>query len=213
MPLEKSLFIDCEDEYSITDRQFYKYNKENIIYTPVYFYIVSNNYIKDIQNCFYNALKLARRQIQLKKKNKLIAVIDLDETFLFNDYYLNHTLEVYRYNYYIYEFYKKKLDKKYGPVIPFMIILYEYLIKNNVEVFFLTARDTKFKEDTVENLKLFNINKYKITFKKGNISSIDYKMKEIEKIRQTGDIILCMNDQVEFYDKNMITMPRLYVSS
>ncbi len=94
-----------------------------------------------------------------------------------------------------------------------MIILYEYLIKNNVEVFFLTARDTKFKEDTVENLKLFNINKYKITFKKGNISSIDYKMKEIEKIRQTGDIILCMNDQVEFYDKNMITMPRLYVSS
>jgi len=139
-------------------------------------------------------------------------VLDLDETFLFNDYYLKHTLETYKYNQHIYNFYKHNLDSKFGPVIPFMIILYEFLVKNNVEIFFLTARDIKFKEDTVSNLKLFNINKYQIIFKTGHISSSDYKIHEMKKINKLGEIILCVNDQKEFYNKNTIYMPQLYKS-
>lgn len=199
----------------ITDKEFYECNRNGLIYNKIYFYIISNDYARDIQKCMYRAITMVQKELRqntnVNKPN--IAVLDLDETFIFNDYYLLHTLEAYRYNNHIHRFYKDKLNKRYGPILPFMIIVYEYLVKNGVHVFFLTARDIKFKEDTVNNLALFNIKEYSICFKKNNTSSPEYKKKEMKKIEDKGwNIVLCMNDQKEFQHRTLVSMPQLYTS-
>lgn len=198
----------------ITDREFRKYNEAGAIYNKIYFYIISNNYATDIQLCTYKAIRMIRQRLDNKPARNNIAIIDLDETFLFNDYYLLHTLEAYGYNKHIQSFYRNKLDKRYGPVIPFMIIVYEYLVSKGVDVFFLTARDIKFKEDTENNLEMFNIRNYQISFKEGEISSKEYKQKEIKKIEDRGyNIVLCLNDQKEFIHDSLVAMPQLYLSA
>lgn len=198
----------------IADKEFRRYNKEGLIYNKIYFYIISNDYAMDIQLCTYKAIRMIRQRLDNKLTHNNIAVIDLDETFLFNDYYLLHTLETYTYNKHIQTFYRNKLDKRYGPVIPFMIIVYEYLVSRGVNVFFLTARDIKFKEDTENNLEMFNIRDYRIAFKEGDISSKEYKQREIKKIEDQGyNIVLCLNDQKEFIHDSLVSMPQLYVSA
>lgn len=198
----------------ITDKEFRRYNEEGVVYNKIYFYIISNDYARDIQLCTYKAIKMINQRLDSNMTRNNIAVIDLDETFLFNDYYLLHTLEAYRYNKHIQSFYKNKLDKRYGPIIPFMIIVYEYLVSRGIDVFFLTARDIKFKEDTESNLEMFNIKDYQIVFKEGDLSSKEYKQKEIKKIEERGyNIVLCLNDQKEFIHDSLVTMPRLYASA
>lgn len=199
----------------ITDKEFYDCNRKGLIYNKIYFYIISNDYVRDIQKCMYRAITMVQKELRQNITDKPnIAVIDLDETFLFNDYYLSHTLEAYRYNNHIQKFYKEQLDKKYGPVVPFMIIVYEYLVKKGIHVFFLTARNNKFKEDTVNNLALFNITNYSICFKKNDISSAEYKKRELRNIEDNGwNIVLCLNDQKEFEHRALVNMPQLYTTN
>jgi predicted secreted acid phosphatase len=196
--------------FSISDKEFYEYNKKNILYMPIYQYIISNKYLNDIYKVYKNSIK--HIQNNYTKNKKYYAIIDLDETFLFNDFYLLHTLNIYKYNLNIYNYYKKKLNPLFGPILPFICILYYYLKHKNINIIFLTARELKYKEDTIKNLKLFKIEYEKIIFKDTDIESFKYKKTQIEQLNKEYDIILILNDQPEFKHKHLIQMPRLYNS-
>jgi predicted secreted acid phosphatase len=177
---------------------------------PIYQYIISNKYLNDIYKVYKNSIK--HIQNNYTKNKKYYAIIDLDETFLFNDFYLLHTLNIYKYNLNIYNYYKKKLNPLFGPILPFICILYYYLKHKNINIIFLTARELKYKEDTIKNLKLFKIEYEKIIFKDTDIESFKYKKTQIEQLNKEYDIILILNDQPEFKHKHLIQMPRLYNS-
>lgn len=195
----------------ITDKEFYNYNKNNKIYLPIFKYINSNKYLNDIYKIFIKSIKHIKNNYNSNIKQ--CAIIDLDETFLFNDFYLFHTLDTYKhYNYKIYKHYKNNFNKLYSPIIPYMYILYSYIINKNIDVIFLTARDIKYKKTTIDNLKYFGITKYFIIFKTGDIKSNIYKQYNIRQIEKNNNIILILNDQNEFYHRHLIKMPQLYTS-
>lgn len=195
----------------ITDKEFYYYNKNKNKILSIYNYI-TNDYLYDICKVIYNS-------IQLVKKNKKeyitslpnCVVFDLDETFFCNDFYKFHTLEVFKYNKLIYDYYKFRIPKYIGPILPFIIILYEYLIYHNIKIIFLSGRNEEWKEQTIENLNMFNINNYILYLKPKILDSHKFKQNKIYEIEKKYNILLCLNDQKEFTHKNLLYMPQLYI--
>jgi hypothetical protein len=194
----------------LSDTEFYYYNTNKIIYYPIYNYI-KNDYFNDLYDIFKCSMSLIKHNLinDYDKRCKCV-ILDLDESFVCNDYYLFHTLDLYNFNKDIKNFYKNRLDKSYGPILPFMIILYEYLISKNIKVIFLTGRNKKFKKSTINNLKYFNIYKFELIMKSNNINSKLYKTNIINELDKIYNIILCINDQDEFIHKNLIKTPKLY---
>jgi predicted secreted acid phosphatase len=196
----------------ITDKEFYYYNKNKYKILSIYNYI-KNEYLYDICKVIFNSIQLVKKN----KKDSITSkpncvVFDLDETFLCNDFYKFYILEVFQYNRLIYDYYKSRIPSNIGPILPFIIILYEYLIYHNIKIIFLSGRNEEWREQTIENLNIFNINNnYLLYLKPKNLNSHTFKQEIIDEIEKKYNILLCLNDQKEFIHKNLLYMPQLYI--
>ena len=201
----------------INVKKLYIYNDIKYVDKTLYQYI-KNNYFNDIYSVFFNSIQHIQKQLNIRKLQNftkpLCCVLDLDETFFQNDSFLYNTLHIWKYNNDLYNYYKstKFINKSFGPILPFMYILYSYLIQKNIQIIFLSGRHEKFRQLTIDNLNFFNIDKknYKLILNNTTIPSYLYKQYYIKKISNDYDIILCLNDQNEFSHKNLIQTPQIY---
>lgn len=203
----------------INVKELYIYNDIKYLDKKLYQYI-KYNYFNDIYNVFFNVMQHIKKQIDINKVNNLktlkplCCVLDLDETFFQNDSFLYNTLHIWEYNNDLYKFYKSPtfINKSFGPILPFMYILYSYLIQKNIQIIFLSGRHEKFRQLTIDNLDFFNIDKkkYKLILNKTTMPSDLYKQYHIKQISNDYKIILCLNDQNEFDHQNLIQTPQIY---
>ena len=197
----------------INIKKLYLYNDIKHLDVKLYHYI-TKYYLNDIYKIFFRSMQLIKKQINLKSTKPLCCVLDLDESFFQNDSFLYNTLHLWNYNSDLYNFYKsqKFIDKSFGPILPFMHILYSYLINKNIHIIFLSGRREKYRHLTINNLSYFNIDykNYELILNDTNLSSHLYKQHHIEQISNKYRIILCINDQTEFCHPNLIQMPAIY---
>lgn len=191
-----------------TDIKLYKYNDQKYKDRELNLYI-TKYYFNDVYLCFFKCMKMINHNLLNKSHptKQCCCILDLDETFFQNDSFLFNTLDIWKYNTKLYDYYTS-LGKSFGPILPFMYILYEYLVHKNIHIIFLSGRNIKYKELTVSNLKFFNVTKFELILNDTN--DIDYKQKHVNDINKKYDVILCANDQNEFYHKNMVQFPKLY---
>jgi len=194
----------------ITDKEFYHYNKNKYTVLSIYNYI-KNNYLYDICKVIFESIQLIK--INKSKSNSPLpncVVLDLDETFLCNDFYKFYLLELYNFNPKIKNYYKYNIPNNIGPLLPFVIILYKYLLYHNITIIFLSGRNNDLKDQTNKNLNLFHIKNYILYLKPNNLDSAIFKQNMIYQIEKEFNILLCLNDQKEFTHQNLLYMPQLY---
>ena len=208
----------------LDDKTLYTYNNIRHKNTKLSNYI-SSKYFSDIYVCFYKAMQLLKKNITLYKLSSSIyplnkpmcCILDLDETFFQNDSFLYNTLGIWKYNPLLYDKFTelKFYNMNFGPILPFMFILYKYLIYKNIHIIFLSGRKEKYRNLTIDNLSYFNISpdSYDLILNDTNCISNKYKQDQLTIISQNYNIVLCMNDQNEFMHENLIKMPQLYTIS
>lgn len=192
----------------LNDKKLYEYEKIKYKDKNLEYYII-NYYFNDIFKCFFNSMKIINKNINNNIK-PMCCVIDLDETFFQNDSFLFNTLDIWKYNKNLYEYYKS-IKQPFGPILPFMFILYEYLIYKNIHIIFLSGRHIKYKQQTIDNLIFFNVNKFELILNDTKLESKIYKQNNINEISKKYNIILCINDQKEFKHENLVMSPSLYI--
>jgi len=202
----------------LNDKTLGVYNNIRYINKELYDYIISR-YFSDIYHCFYKAMQLLKKNINCNlDKNKInkpmCCILDLDETFFQNDLFLYNTLYIWWYNPKLYNKFINPnfYNKNYGPILPFMFILYKYLIYKNIHIIFLSGRKEKYRKLTIDNLTYFNINEdsYTLILNDTNKNTYIYKQEHLLNISNYYNIVLCLNDQNEFEHENLINMPKIY---
>lgn len=198
---------------NLQDKDLYTYNNSKYIDKKLYNYIVTQ-YFNDIYICFYKSMKLLKRNIMSNNIKPMCCVLDLDESFFQNNSFLYNTQYIWKYNPRLYNKYSDSNfhKKHFGPVLPYMYILYSYLKQKNIHIIFLSGRNEKFRELTINNLSYFDIkkNNYELILNNTNKKSNLYKQEKISIISKKYNIVLCINDQKEFIHRNLIEMPQLY---
>lgn len=197
----------------LLDNDLYTYNNSKFVDNKLYKYIVSD-YFNDIYVCFHKSMRLLKKNIKLNDIKPMCCVLDLDESFFQNYSFLYNTQNIWKYNPRLYNKYSdnKFHNKHFGPVLPYMFILYKYLMSKNIHIIFLSGRNEKFRELTINNLSYFDITKgsYELILNDNNKKTNLYKQEKLSKISKNYNIVLCINDQNEFSHKNLIKMPQLY---
>ena len=199
----------------LDDKTLYVYNSIKYKNKELYDYVVSK-YFDDMYHCFYKAMQLLKKNILINNSSNkpMCCILDLDETFFQNDSFLYNTLYIWKYNPKLYNKFSDLnfYNKHFGPILPFMFILYKYLIYKNIHIIFLSGRKEKYRNLTINNLSYFDIMKdsYELILNNTNDQSNKYKQDKISNINQNYNIVLCMNDQNEFNHENLIKTPQLY---
>ncbi|MDF1757409.1 MAG: HAD family acid phosphatase [Legionellaceae bacterium] len=159
----------------------------------------SGNYLKEITKVANEADKYITQQANLNKKSqrpkKLGIVLDVDETSLS---YYKHLIK----HHYCYDPIASRdeiLTANAPPIKP-ILTLYQNAIKNNVAVFFVTARKSYAQQATMRNLKVAGYNKWTglytrpSSYKKGSIQA--FKAQTRAMLEEKGyTIIASIGDQ------------------
>lgn len=123
------------------------------------------------------------------------AVFDIDETALSNYDYIKSI--DFGYNK---ELWDKYIQDTTAKAIPEVKELYDWLIKNNVKIYFITGRSEVGYESTKQNLINEGYTKFEKLFVRtpadSKITAVEYKSKIREKLTNDGyKIIACVGDQ------------------
>ena len=178
---------------------------------------IRNDYMDDLYICFKKAMSVIKRVKPAKptKSGKYrkhrkpdVIIMDLDETFMQNASFAPHILELWSEPQKSYFLKLSKLD--IGPILPFMRILYDYLIFKKIEVIFLTGRRENLRELTNKNLRLFGIEKYQLYMCPVGDNSYSFKKRMYYALKHLKHVVLVLNDQDEIQSKRLIKFPQLY---
>ena len=166
----------------IDDKKLLRYNQIKHKDEKLNNYII-NYYFNDIYKCFFNSMKKINKNINTNKNESkpMCCVIDLDESFFQNDSFLYNTLDIWKYNKKLYKYFKS-IKYQFGPILPFMFILYKYLLHKNIHIIFLSGRDIKYKKLTIDNLNFFNVKKFELILNDTGLDSKIYKQNNINEI-------------------------------
>lgn len=142
------------------------------------------------------AIENAKSEIlKLKVNNKSLVVFDIDETALSN---YQHTKEIgFGYVYSLWEEWLEKADAK---AIPETRKFYDWLIKNNIHVAFISGRYAETYNATLKNLYDQGYTKFDTLITRTNLTAkipaAEWKAIEREKLARKGyNIIACIGDQ------------------
>lgn len=171
---------------------------------PLLIKYVKYQYDIDLQNIVIKLLKYIK---QLEIHSNSIIIIDLDETFLQNADFYPHTLELWCPT--MQQVYAKTGKRDIGGILPYMSILYFYLIHKKIKVVFLTGRKETLRNITKLNLQMFGICDYDLFMTPLNTCSTLYKNYIVEQFR-THDIVAILNDQDEITHDKLVKFPQLY---
>lgn len=137
-----------------------------------------------------------------------IIIIDLDETFIQNADFYPHTLGLWTPT--LQHVYRQTGKVDIGAVLPYMYILYAYLIHKQISVVFLTGRKEKLRTLTRKNLKMFGVTQYHLFMTPDNLNSYVYKNMIVQQLSVQHDIIAILNDQSEIIHDRLVKFPQLY---
>lgn len=205
----KNWMANLPTEYEL--KQMTYYNKDNPNYDlRLLVSYVRNHYWYDIYTCFRQSMSYI--QLYLKSENvghskTHAVVIDIDETFMQNASFAPFTTELWgrRRSYY-----NRLAIHDIGAILPYMYILYEYLILKQIKPIFLTGRHQSLRQITITNLTMFGIKGYLLYMNPEHGNSRKFKNKIFNTLNQYYDIICVLNDQDEINTHNHIKFPQLY---
>lgn len=160
-------------------------------------YYDSGQYIKDIEKAIKKARIYVDVQIRNRRQEKLAVVIDVDETALSNYHHLKRltftsNIEAFTGAYLLGDL----------PALEPIKLFYDYMINNNVNVFFVTSRPNspEVSAVTVMNLKKAGYHTWEKLYMRpvhlDNLSTSAFKQQARKEIAHHGyNIILTIGDQ------------------
>ena len=117
-------------------------------------YYIRNDYLNDIFRAYTSSLNLVRKYLEdtsVYHRLRPAILIDLDETFLQSPTIAPYNLTIHPPD--IQKLYAKLAkEESIGPIMPFMGILYKYLIKKGIKVIFMTERSKSDRGNIKYNL-------------------------------------------------------------
>lgn len=155
-------------------------------------YVKKGQYDKDLNSIVRKAKKFINYELLTNQKNKAV-IIDIDETILSNLPYISqqiHLNDVEKLN-------RWQMTSKCDAIKP-IVDLYQWLLIQDVRIYFITARPLELKSATIENFKNLEIPYSPMVFRDPKEWPVpkDFKIamrKEI--VNNDYDIILNIGDQ------------------
>ncbi len=195
---------------TLCERKLKVYAKLNVS-LPCFSKYICTHYIEDIYYSFECAMKQIITNSVIKTDKPPGVIIDLDETFMQNDEFLLYTMDIWLYNPALYEYYlENAINYQYGPILPFMYILYKYCIDKNIRVIFISGRLNHHKQQTINNLNFYGVTDFEI-YLSSTSDSKSNKIKAIKKLEKQYNILAVLNDQPDSPHHTMVKFPQLYV--
>lgn len=197
-----------KSENMISENTLKMYSRCNIQLPQLSRYI-EKYYISDIYDCFVHAMGQLKSNYNPLSKNPMCIIIDLDETFLQNDDFYPFTLRIWKHYPALYKFYLHLVkENQFGPILPFMYILYRYCIANDIKVIFISGRLEHLREQTMNNLIFYDVTDFDLYL---SDNSIDYKSNIIQVLENNYNILAVLNDQNDSPHNKLIKFPQLYI--
>lgn len=193
-------------ENMISEKMLKIYAKNHIELPQLTLYI-ENYYLSDIYDCFVRTLKQLKHEYN-PLSERMSIIIDLDETFLQNDDFYPFTLGVWKQDSELFKFYLHHVKKnQFGPILPFMYILYSYCISKGIRVIFVSGRLEYIRKQTVNNLNFYGVYHFDLYLAGPKWN----KIKIIKKLEKKYNILAVLNDQNDSPHAKLIKFPQLYV--
>lgn len=155
-------------------------------------YINKGQYEKDLEVLVQQAKTYVSYELLTNKKNKAV-IIDIDETILSNLPYISqqvHLNDVEKLN-------RWQMTSQCVVIEP-ILSFYQWLLKQDLRIYFITARSLELKEATIENFKKLNIPYSQILFRDQAQWPIPKEFKIAMRkniVNNDYDIILNVGDQ------------------
>lgn len=155
-------------------------------------YVNNGDYKKDLEAIVQQAKVFVSYEMLTNKKDKAV-IIDIDETILSNLPYISkqiHLNDVEKLN-------RWQQTSACEPILP-VVELYQWLLKQDVRIYFITARPLELKDATIENFKKLNIPQSEIIFRDQTEWPVPKEFKiamRKEIVNNNYDIILNIGDQ------------------
>lgn len=155
-------------------------------------YVNNGDYKKDLEAIVQQAKVFVSYEMLTNKKDKAV-IIDIDETILSNLPYISkqiHLNDVEKLN-------RWQQTSACEPILP-VVELYQWLLKQDVKIYFITARPLELKDATIENFKKLNIPQSEIIFRDQTEWPVPKEFKiamRKEIVNNNYDIILNIGDQ------------------
>ncbi len=171
---------------------------------------IEKYYLSDIYDCFIHTMKQLKRNYNIPLSEKPMCIImDLDETFLQNDDFYPFTLAIWKQHPTLYKFYLHHAkENQFGPILPFMYILYRYCIAKEIRVIFISGRMEHLREQTVNNLIFYDVMDFDLYL---SDNSECYKSNIIRELEKYYNILAVLNDQNDSPHSKLIRFPQLYI--
>ena len=183
---------------------------ENIGYLGKFIWLMMNTYIDSIHLSFKAAFsRISKIMNQYKyqtKKYQMAVWINIEETFL-------QSYSLAPYNLYMWpkkmrHLYEKLSKNKIGAIMPYMFILYKFLIFNKIKVIFISDRPKSETNIIRRNLSYFGVYRYYLLT---NINTKQKKHNFYHEISREYNVISVLDDQPDL--RNMpgfIQFPQIY---
>ena len=155
-------------------------------------YVNNGDYKKDLEAIVQQAKVFVSYEMLTNKKDKAV-IIDIDETIFSNLPYISkqiHLNDVEKLN-------RWQQTSACEPILP-VVELYQWLLKQDVRIYFITARPLELKDATIENFKKLNIPQSEIIFRDQTEWPVPKEFKiamRKEIVNNNYDIILNIGDQ------------------
>jgi hypothetical protein len=199
-------------------RKKLKYTPLSEIPIPARRYI-AHQYADDIQHRVFETImavrdykyeKIARDARGIPTRRRPCVIIAIDDVFLHTPRFAPYIYRMYRTYPTQHSFYTELAPHDFGAPLPYMLILYEYLIRNGIRVIFITNQKRSHIRRIKLNLALFDVHEYGLLARKKDIDPKHFKTNCISRISCKNRIIAVLNDQPDVEHPALIKFPALY---